>query len=175
MCIRNLLAALLALVLTLAPARAHDQLVVDAGRGPITVYFPDSYDPGTPLPVIVLLHGYTFSGAAMEAWLNFLSVIDEKEFIYAHPDGTTDAFNAPFWNATNACCNFFGSGVDDSQYLLDLIGQVELALSVDPKRIYMTGIDAGQVAERGRFDVALDARHLAGDEQPSAPAHLEGF
>ena len=140
---RSTLALFAALVLWLSPARAHDQIVVDAGRGPITVYIPDSYDPGTPLPVVLLLHGYTSSGTAMEAWLKYLSVIDEKEFIYAHPNGTTDFFGFRFWNATNACCNLFGSPVNDSQYLSDLLDEIESSLAVDPLRVHITGHSNG--------------------------------
>jgi polyhydroxybutyrate depolymerase len=140
---RHLTAALLALGLTVALAPAHNQIVVNAGRGPITVYIPDSYDPGTPLPAILMLHGYTSSGASMEAWLQFLAVIDEKEFIYAHPNGTKDLLNNAFWNATNACCNLFGSPVNDSQYLSNLLDEIELNLSVDPLRVHMAGHSNG--------------------------------
>ena len=126
-----------------APARAHDQLVVDAGRGPITVYFPDSYDPGNPLPVVLLLHGYTSSGAEVESWLDLLALVDSREFIYAHPDGIQDFFGFRFWNATDACCNIFGIPVDDSQYLADLLDEIELVLAVDPRRVHFMGHSNG--------------------------------
>jgi polyhydroxybutyrate depolymerase len=124
-------------------ASAHSTITVNAGRGPITVYVPDSYLPGNALPLVFLLHGYTSSGAGTEALVKFVPLVDSMEFLYAHPDGTVDLLGNRFWNATNACCNYFGSGVNDSQYLLNLIGEVEQALTVDPKRIYMTGHSNG--------------------------------
>ena len=40
-----------------APAFADaNDITVDAGRGPITVHVPDSYEEGTPAPLVVLLH-----------------------------------------------------------------------------------------------------------------------
>jgi len=137
------LAALAASLLVAAPAAAHQQLVVDAGRGPVTVDLPDDYDPGTPLPVIVFLHGYSSNGAAMETWLNFLSVIDRKEFLYAHPNGMPDALGLRFWNATDACCNLFGLPVDDSQYLSNLLDEIELVLAVDPLQVHFAGHSNG--------------------------------
>ena len=153
---RRLLTVLLAVfAATTSPLRAHDQLVVDAGRGPVTVYIPDSYDPGSPLPVVLLLHGYTSTGALMENWLKLLDVIDEKEFIYAHPDGTADLVASQFWNATNACCNFFGSPVNDSAYLANLLDEIEATLAVDPLRVHIAGhSNGGFMAHRMACDHA---------------------
>ena len=117
--------AALALTCLATPAISHQQLLVDAGRGPIAVHFPDSYDPANPLPVVLLLHGYSSSGASVQAWLDLLALIDSREFIYAYPDGTKDLFGFRFWNATDACCNLFGLPVDDSQYLSDLLDEIE--------------------------------------------------
>jgi hypothetical protein len=53
-------------------------------------------------------------------------------------DGQSDEHKKEkiIWNATLACCNFFGSEVDDSGYLRDLIDDATQLLNVDPKRIY---------------------------------------
>ena len=130
-------------LITAGGARAHGELSVDAGRGPVTVYFPDSYTPSEPLPVVLLLHGYSSSGAAVEAWLNLVSLVDSREFVYAHPNGTVDSLGFRFWNATDACCNLFGSPVDDSQYLSDLLDEIELQLAVDPARVHFMGHSNG--------------------------------
>jgi polyhydroxybutyrate depolymerase len=140
---RRLSLALGAAIFLAGPARAHEQLVVDAGRGPITVYFPDAYEPESPLPVVLLLHGYSSSGAAVESWLDLLALVDSRQFIYAHPDGTQDFFGFRFWNATDACCNIFGLPVDDSQYLSDLLDEIELVLAVDPRRVHFMGHSNG--------------------------------
>lgn len=117
--------------------------MVDAGRGPITVLVPEGYDAATPAPLMLLLHGYTSSGAETEAVLQFAPVADARGMLYAFPDGTEDFLGNRFWNATDACCNFFASTVDDSAYLLALIQQIEGALSVDPERVFVSGHSNG--------------------------------
>ena len=68
---------------------------------------------------------------------------DQYGFLYAYPDGTIDSVGQRFWNATDACCNFFGSGVDDSGYLKALIDTIKGALSVDDGRVYVAGHSNG--------------------------------
>ena len=36
---------------------------IDLGRGELPVHRAEGYDDGTPAPLVVLLHGYTSSGA----------------------------------------------------------------------------------------------------------------
>lgn len=116
---------------------------IDAGRGPIPVHVPASYDPAVPTPVVILLHGYTNTGEEQEAYLQFAPLVDEFRFLYLYPTGTTDIFGNPFWNATDACCDLFGSGVDDSGYLRDVIEQMQIHFNVDPRRIYFIGHSNG--------------------------------
>ena len=94
-----------------APPEGASGPFIDVGRGPVPVNVPDGYDPKTPTPLIILLHGYTSSGASVEAWMRFTPRADEYGFLFLAPDGTRDCFNMPFWNATDACCNFCNSGV----------------------------------------------------------------
>ena len=61
----------------------------------------------------------------------------------AAPDGTTDTAGTPFWNATDACCNFFGSTVDDSGYLRSLIEAIQAEYNIDNRRIYSAGHSNG--------------------------------
>ncbi|MDE0892071.1 MAG: hypothetical protein OSB14_07790 [Planctomycetota bacterium] len=53
-----LAARLLLSLMALSPLATADQVLqVNAGRGLVNVYFPDSYDPAEPLPLLVGLHG----------------------------------------------------------------------------------------------------------------------
>lgn len=110
---------------------------------PVTVHFPPSYVPGTPMPLVVMLHGYTASGALEESYLGLTALSDQRGFLYVHPDGTVDLFGNRFWNATEACCNLFGALVDDSAYLSGVIAAVVARHSVDPKRVYVVGHSNG--------------------------------
>jgi polyhydroxybutyrate depolymerase len=48
-----------------------------------------------------------------------------------------------FWNATDACCNFYGSGVDDVAYLDAVLDDVAGRYRVDPARVYLVGHSNG--------------------------------
>ena len=43
------------------------ELFIDLGRGPVLVRVPASYDPETPTPLVMLLHGYSATGQLQEA------------------------------------------------------------------------------------------------------------
>ena len=109
---------------------------------PFDVFVPASYDEANPMPLLVLLHGYTASGDIQEAYFQFEPLAEERGFLYVHPDGTTNPVGAQFWNATEACCGF-ASTVDDSAYLEALIEKVQDDYNVDPRRIYFVGHSNG--------------------------------
>ena len=136
------LAGLAGLIVARTPAIASD-IVVDIGRGPVTVTVPSGYEPGTPLPLVLVLHGYGGNGASMRSWWQMHLRAEEYGFFVAHPEGTIDSGGSRFWNATDACCNFYGSSVDDSQYLLDFIDEIRSQLDVDPDRVYVCGHSNG--------------------------------
>lgn len=126
-----------------SPAAAAGNLVVDLGRGPVSVSIPSSYQSGIPMPLVLLLHGYGASGAAQEAYMQFAPLSEQYGFLYARPDGSIDQGGSRFWNATDACCNFYGSTIDDSAYLLGLIDAVKAQLTVDDRRVYLIGHSNG--------------------------------
>ena len=102
-----------------------------------------------------MLHGYGASGTTEEAYLSLTSATDAHGMFYVYPDGTVDTNGNRFWNATNACCDLFGSGVDDSSYLAGLIGQVRTQFNVDPQRIFIVGhANGGFMAYRMACDHA---------------------
>ena len=129
------LTAALALSTAPCPLPAQGSITVDAGRGPLTVSLPAGYDASEPAPLILLLHGFGASGAIQESYMGFGAIQDQYGFVFCAPDGTANGFGQRFWNATDACCNFQGSSVDDSAYLRALIEAIEAAASIDPRRI----------------------------------------
>ncbi|MGB8859344.1 MAG: alpha/beta fold hydrolase [Ilumatobacteraceae bacterium] len=123
---------------TVAPTTTID---LTSGR-PFDVFAPSSYDPATPMPLVVLLHGFGASGAIQEAYFQLQPLAESRGFLYVHPDGTVNQLGKQFWNATDACCGFL-SDVDDSAYLMALIHKVQADYNVDPQRIYLVGHSNG--------------------------------
>ncbi len=109
----------------------------------MTVTVPAAYDATIPAPLLVMLHGYSVDGTVEELFLQLAPLADKNGFLYAHPDGTVDSSGNYFWNATDACCNYDGSTVDDSGYLLSVVQGVKAAYNVDPARVYFMGHSNG--------------------------------
>ncbi len=115
---------------------------VFGGDRPVTLAVPDGYD-GTPAPLLVSLHGYSGTGALHEAYFKLRPAALDRGMLVAVPDGTVDGNGNQFWNANAACCDFGGTGVDDSGYLRGVIEEIQAAYAVDPKRIYFVGHSNG--------------------------------
>lgn len=126
---------------TTAPDTTAAPVTPDPSR-PFDLFTPTSYQDGTPMPLVILLHGYGASGAIQEAYFQVQPLAEEKGFLYVHPDGTKNQVGDQFWNATDACCSF-GSTVDDVAYITGIIDQVSAERDVDPKRIYVMGHSNG--------------------------------
>ncbi len=121
------------------PTDAERELI--AAR-PFDVFAPSSYESSTPMPLVVLLHGFGASGAIQEAYFRLQPQAESRGFLYVHPDGTVNQIGKQFWNATDACCGF-ATTVDDSAYLMALIHTVQSEYNVDPQRIYLVGHSNG--------------------------------
>jgi len=163
-------------------ASALTEFDVDLGRGPVTVHVPSS-GGALASPLVILLHGYGASGVDQEAYMMFLPLAEEYGFLYAYPDGTANRFGLRFWNATDACCDIYGSGVDDSGYLRDLIDAIRARVAVDDDRIYLIGhSNGGFMSYRMACDHSGSIAAIAslagatfedpGDCVPAEPVHV---
>src|SRR5262249_17994243 len=110
---------------------------------PVEGYVPSGYSEQTPMPLVLLLHGYTGNGADQEDHMQIGPVAGSRGFLYCHPDGTIDYLGNPFWNATDSCCNFGNVAIDDAGYLRAVIEEIAKRFSVDRKRIYLIGHSNG--------------------------------
>jgi polyhydroxybutyrate depolymerase len=104
---------------------------------------PSGYDATQPTPLLILLHGLGASGELQSLYMGLAPLADSRNFLYAYPDGTQNLLGQRFWNATDFCCNFFGSTVDDVGYLTAVIDDMASRYNVDPKRIFLVGHSNG--------------------------------
>ena len=157
---------------------------IDLGRGELPVTVPANYDAGSPAPLIVLLHGYTSSGAGQDSYMGFSAIADTYGFLLVSPDGDKESGGDEnrFWNASSACCNFFQSDVDDSAYILNIINEVKADFNVDSNRVYLIGhSNGGFMSYRAAYDhsktiaaiVSLaGASHADMRSAPENPVHV---
>ena len=119
------------------------KFITIAGERPAQVLIPGSLKPKVAAPLIVALHGFTASTSELMSLMNLSGEAYKRGVVLAVPSGTRNNDGLTFWNATGSCCDFNGSGVDDSQYLMDLVKQVSSKVSIDQKRIYFVGHSNG--------------------------------
>lgn len=113
------------------------------GDRPAVVHAPETYDGSSDLPLVVVLHGYGASGALQDMYFGLSARVEDRGMVLIVPDGTVDGSQRRFWNATDACCDFGATGVDDVGYLLGLVDEVEQAIPIDPARITFVGHSNG--------------------------------
>jgi polyhydroxybutyrate depolymerase len=153
------------------------------GDRPSAVFVPADWATRTDWPLIILLHGYGASGSVQDVYFGLSRRVSSAGFVLLTPDGTVSATGQRFWNATDFCCDFFNTGVDDVGYLTGLIDEAVATLRVDPRRVYLVGhSNGGFMAYRmacDRADRIAGIASLAGslpsnpdDCQPSRPVSV---
>ncbi len=113
------------------------------GERPSNVFYPEGFANEEPLPLVVLLHGYTSSGSGQDFYFQLSDTVDDKRFVLLTPDGTRDRLGNRFWNATNACCDLGDSGIDDESYVRGLIEEAKDRFNIDAGRVYLMGHSNG--------------------------------
>jgi polyhydroxybutyrate depolymerase len=147
---RRVLAAVLALValpplVALVEAgsfhlrnRNNGRLVSSGEEREYLLYLPESYDPATPTPLVLSLHG----GAGWPALQRDLSgwnrLADRHGFIVAYPAGV-ERSGTRAWRVVRP-----GPGTDkDVRFLADLLDEIGSTYAIDRERTYVNGLSNG--------------------------------
>ncbi|MFT3710130.1 MAG: hypothetical protein QM817_21075 [Archangium sp.] len=108
---------------------------------PYDVQAPKGSDTSTPLPVIITLHGYAASGWAQNVVFPFSDVVDDKGFVLVRPNGTLNSAGKRFWNATDYCCDFEHTNVDDVAFVRAVIDDLKKQRAVS--KVFVVGHSNG--------------------------------
>src|SRR5258708_3667566 len=124
-------------------ATSPDAAALVAAR-PYTLHVPTGYDASKRTPLVVLFHGFGhYSGAIEDAYMAITIASDAHGFLYAYGDGTLDKDGNRFWNGTDACCDLYGTNVDDVAYFNAIVDDVNSKYDVDPRQIFVVGHSNG--------------------------------
>ena len=140
---RRWLASLVVIMAMVGGALVLPSSATPTENRPYGLKVPAGYDAGHPAPLVVLLHGYGADGAKQAAYFGLPALADKAGFLLATPDGTRDLLGKRFWNGTDACCDWFRTGVDDVAYIDAVIDEVSAKYSVDPARVFVVGHSNG--------------------------------
>ena len=110
------------------------------------LYVPKSLEPGAAAPLVVVLHGGGANAGKMAEHTGFPELAEKEGFIVAFPNGTTGGpKGGGTWNT--------GSGkgmgkaekreVDDLGFVKAMLAEIKAKYTVDPRRIYATGVSKG--------------------------------
>lgn len=147
------------------------------------LHLPAGYSGNARPPLVIVLHGAIQGNASAERMSGMSALADKEKFVVVYPEGTSMMGNAPTWNAGNCCGYAQQKHVDDIAFLRALIGKLEKDYSIDPKRIYVTGISNGGMMS---FRVACEMADVVAavapvegaqnvDCKPSAPVSVIVF
>ena len=108
-----------------------------------SVDLPYGYNENNPAPLLLDLHGFMGDGLSQQRFSRLSNVARENGFVYAAPDGLRNSNGDQFWNASQSCCNFDRTDIDDAAFLKSLIDEISKKVAIDPKRIYIFGHSNG--------------------------------
>ncbi len=160
---------LLLVILTVAALLAHfqhsarannppwQQFVYNgpAGSRPYFVYTPETYQVGTAVPLIVMLHGCAQTPLDFASGTQMNQLAERYHFIVAYPQQTSLYNPALCWNWFDPANQFRGTG--EPAIIAGIVQEIESHTdrwTIDRQRIYVTGISAG-----GAMSVILGATY----------------
>jgi polyhydroxybutyrate depolymerase len=138
-------AALILAALFADPLASGDhrrKLTVDGRERTYLVHVPPQYKSGDPTPVVLVLHGATINAPIMAALSAMSRKSDEAGFIAVYPNGTGDDPSL-YWNAGQLTARIIRENPDDVKFIGQLLDDLGTVVTVDPRRVYATGMSNG--------------------------------
>jgi polyhydroxybutyrate depolymerase len=138
------LGLLVSLILFVAVAfrlanRTNGALVSSGDRRAYLLYVPESYDPSTPAPLVISIHGFVQWPAHQMRISHWNDLADEYGFIVVYPSGTR--FPLRWRTRGEPGCDL--DPMRDVTFISDLIDKMEADYNIDPSRIYANGLSNG--------------------------------
>ncbi|MGE5650449.1 MAG: alpha/beta hydrolase family esterase [Bacillota bacterium] len=111
------------------------------------VHVPAKYDPATPAPLLVALHG---GGGSMDyqaddARYGLIGKSEREGFVALFPNGFSKLRSGKFatWNAGNCCGGARDENIDDAGFIRQAVDRLTRQMNIDRNRVYATGMSNG--------------------------------
>lgn len=159
-----------------APDDAHLAAIAQTGTHTFTlqhggheraylIHIPTGYRVGTPTPVVFAFHG---GGGNMEMQASdtyaLVAKADSAGFIAVFPNGYSRLPGGKLatWNAGACCAVARDEGMDDVGFVRAILTRLPTQVTVDPKRIFATGMsNGGMFSHRLACEMADTFRAIA--------------
>ena len=120
----------------------RSSIIIGADR-PAELFLPIGIQSNEPSGIMINLHGYSGDSVSQTNYTFLKQAALDAGLAYIAPDGMKDRTGNRFWNASNACCDFAKSGVNDVEYIDGLIDEMSDTFDLDKSRIYLFGHSNG--------------------------------
>ncbi len=115
----------------------NGKLITSGEERHYLLHVPESYDPSTPVPLVISLHGFAQWPAHQSQLTGWTELADQYGFIVVHPGGLD------FPKRWRTELQADGVPSPDVTFISDLIEQLERDFAIDPDRIYVNGLSNG--------------------------------
>jgi len=109
-------------------------LRVDGVSRGFLMYLPSTYRAGRPVPLVLVFHGGGGRASGIAPHTGFSRLAEQEGFVAVYPDGLEGR-----WNDGRG----YAATHDDVGFVRALLDTLERELSIDPRRVYATGISNG--------------------------------
>jgi polyhydroxybutyrate depolymerase len=163
-----------------APGDYRFSFVHDGLTREYLVHVPKSYRPGHATPMLIALHGGGGDAdfQADDSKYKLISKSEQAGFIAVFPNGYSRFPSGALatWNAGTCCGAAQKNNVDDVGFIREVIHRMERQASIDPARVYATGMSNGAMMSWRLACEAPEIRAIApveGTDNTTAcnPAH----
>lgn len=133
-------------------------LLYDGAERSYILYVPSGYDSSRPAPVIFAFHGGGGNAEIMIRTSGFNHIADEEGFLVVYPNGSGRREGKLLtWNG-GTCCGFAQeNNVDDVGFVRAILADLQFVATIDPKRMYATGMSNGGIMS---YRLACEAADL---------------
>jgi len=156
--------------------QADGQIVSGGQRRSYLLHVPASYNPATPAPLVISIHGFAEWPAHQMQISRWNALADRHGFIVVYPAGTGFPRR---WRTD-------GQALEDVTFIADLIDALAGRYNIDPTRIYANGLSNGggmsyllacRLADRIAAVGSVSGAYLLplNECQPSRPVPLIAF
>jgi len=130
---------------TLRGKSTHEILASGETRS-FVYYAPTDLDEDTPVPLVIVAHGFGMSADQMFEITEYAALADRERFVVVFPNGQEK--NGPPWNVGDPDCGLISGDLplasgDDSRFIDELIAFVASDRCVDREHLFMTGFSMG--------------------------------
>jgi polyhydroxybutyrate depolymerase len=134
-----------------APGDYRFSFVDDGLTREYLVHVPKGYRPDRPAPMLIALHGGGGDAdfQADDSKYKLISKSEQAGFIAVFPNGYSRLPGGALatWNAGTCCGAAQKNNVDDVGFIREVIHRVERQASIDPKRVFATGMSNGAMMD----------------------------